>query len=242
VEAAEVAAVMRIEGGNEMNEQQWQAAEDPIDMLLRPPPGIAATDRKIRLFSCVCCRRVWDKMSDENRSTVELAERYADSLASEGELANREEDCRLYHRDVYDPDILQEDRPPEYWCDVATWYSVTRRAADGFYEVCDATRRVARDRSGEWEDVVQARLLRDLFGPLPFRPVTLDAAWLVWCGGLLVSMAARMYESRDFSDMPVLADGLEEAGCTDPEILSHCRSGGVHVKGCWVVDLVLGKT
>jgi hypothetical protein len=55
-------------------------------------------------------------------------------------------------------------------------------------------------------------------------------------------MASRMYESRDFADMPVLADGLEESGCTDPDILGHCRSGGEHVRGCWVVDLVLGKT
>jgi hypothetical protein len=51
-----------------------------------------------------------------------------------------------------------------------------------------------------------------------------------------------MYDSRDFSDMPVLADALEEAGCRDAEILGHCKSGGEHVRGCWVVDLLLGKS
>jgi hypothetical protein len=54
-------------------------------------------------------------------------------------------------------------------------------------------------------------------------------------------MAGSMYESRDFAGMPILADALEEAGCGDPDILSHCRGGGPHVRGCWVVDLVLGK-
>ena len=54
-------------------------------------------------------------------------------------------------------------------------------------------------------------------------------------------MSRRMYDARDFSDMPVLADALEEAGCNDADILGHCRSGGEHVRGCWVIDLLLGK-
>jgi len=65
---------------------------------------------------------------------------------------------------------------------------------------------------------------------------------LEWHGGLLASMARRMYDSRDFSDLPVLADALEEAGCQDQDILGHCRSGGEHVRGCWVIDLLLGKS
>jgi hypothetical protein len=83
-------------------------------------------------------------------------------------------------------------------------------------------------------------LLRCIFGN-PFRQVILDSAWLVWHGGLPMSMAQRMYDSRDFADMPILADALEEAGCQDQDILGHCRSGVEHVRGCWVVDLLLGK-
>jgi hypothetical protein len=91
------------------------------------------------------------------------------------------------------------------------------------------------------QEQVQAAILRDLFGN-PFRPITFDPALLTWHGGLLVSMAQRMYDSRDFSDMPVLADALEEAGCQDQDILGHCRQqGGVHARGCWVVDSLLGK-
>jgi hypothetical protein len=90
----------------------------------------------------------------------------------------------------------------------------------------------------EWEAEMQARaaLLRDLC-----ISITFDPSWLTWHDGLLVSMAQRMYDSRDFSDMPVLADALEEAGCQDQDILGHCRSGEQHVRGCWVVDLLLGK-
>jgi hypothetical protein len=84
-------------------------------------------------------------------------------------------------------------------------------------------------------------LLREVFGD-PFHPVGLAPAWRSWHGGLLPSMAQRMYDSRDFADMPVLADALEEAGCQDQDILGHCRSSGEHVRGCWVVDLILGKT
>ena len=89
--------------------------------------------------------------------------------------------------------------------------------------------------------VPQSLLLRDILGN-PFRLVSLDPVWLTWHGGLLVSMAQRMYDSRDFSDMLVLADAMEEAGCTNQDILAHCRSGGEHVRGCWVVDLVVGKS
>jgi hypothetical protein len=221
-----------------MTEAEWLACDDSIDMLLWPP-GKTAGDRKLRLFACACCRRIWDVLSEDNRSAVELAERYADGKASQKELADRERNSRIY-QDVNEEVLDVDEYPPEYWCDEAAWQVLTTRALDGVYEVCEATRRLARDRSGEWEDVVQARLLRDVLGN-PFRPIALDPAWLTWHGGLLVSMAQQMYESRDFTDMPILADALEEAGCTSEEILTHCRQSGEHVRGCWVVDLLLGK-
>jgi hypothetical protein len=98
----------------------------------------------------------------------------------------------------------------------------------------------AAQKATTQEQTYQCNLLLDIFGN-PFRPITLDLAWLTWHDGLLVSMAQQMYDSRDFSDMPILADGLEEAGCSNQDILAHCRSGGEHVRGCWVVDLLLGK-
>jgi hypothetical protein len=86
-------------------------------------------------------------------------------------------------------------------------------------------------------DELQAGFLRDIFGN-PFRPVTLNPAWLT---STVLALAQQMYESRDFSPMPILADALQDAGCDNEDILNHCRQTGEHVRGCWVVDLILSK-
>ncbi|MBN9518635.1 hypothetical protein J0H58_08975 [bacterium] len=80
-------------------------------------------------------------------------------------------------------------------------------------------------------------LVRDIFGN-PFRLVALDPAWRTEAA---VALARGMYESRDFTPMSVLADALEDAGCAGTDVLGHCRGSGPHVRGCWVVDLLLGK-
>jgi pSer/pThr/pTyr-binding forkhead associated (FHA) protein len=72
-------------------------------------------------------------------------------------------------------------------------------------------------------------------------PSRVQAGWLSWQGGLVEAMAGHIDESGDFGGLPVLADALEEAGCTDAHLLAHCRSGGGHSRGCWAVDLLLGK-
>jgi hypothetical protein len=84
---------------------------------------------------------------------------------------------------------------------------------------------------------MQSALARDIFGN-PFRPVAFDPTWRT---DIASRIASTMYESRNFSAMPILADALEEAGCDSVDILLHCREPGTHVRGCWVVDLVLGK-
>jgi hypothetical protein len=75
----------------------------------------------------------------------------------------------------------------------------------------------------------------------PFRPVTINPVWLAWNDGTVQKIAQGIYEERAFDRMPILADALEESGCTNADILYHCRLPGEHVRGCWVVDLVLGK-
>ncbi|MBP3956761.1 hypothetical protein J8F10_15925 [Gemmata sp. G18] len=72
----------------------------------------------------------------------------------------------------------------------------------------------------------------------PFRSVTFSPSWRTPTGGAL---ASQMYESRDFSAMPILADALQDAGCDSADVLDHCRGPGPHVRGCRVVDLVPGK-
>ncbi len=87
----------------------------------------------------------------------------------------------------------------------------------------------------------QSDLARCIFGN-PFQATpTLDPAWLAWHDGTVRRLAEVIYAERQYAHLPVLADALEEAGCTDAAILAHCRGGGEHVRGCWVVDLLLGK-
>ena len=84
-------------------------------------------------------------------------------------------------------------------------------------------------------------LLRDVFGN-PFRPVLISPSWLAWNDGAIRKMVQLIYDDRAFNQLPLLADALEDAGCADAAILSHCREPGEHVRGCWVVDLLLGKS
>lgn len=87
------------------------------------------------------------------------------------------------------------------------------------------------------EQRVQTDYLRDVFGN-PFRPAALDPSWLT---AAVVGLARGVYDDRTFDRLPVLGDALEDAGCTDADILAHCRRDGPHVRGCWAVDLLLGK-
>lgn len=90
-----------------------------------------------------------------------------------------------------------------------------------------------------WDAIkeVGPAILRDIIGN-PFRPVTFDPAWQT---STVTALAQAIYEEQAFDRLPILADALEDAGCTTADILGHCRGDGEHVRGCWVVDLVLGK-
>jgi hypothetical protein len=83
-----------------------------------------------------------------------------------------------------------------------------------------------------------ADLAREVFGN-PFRPVEFSPDWRT---STAVALAAQMYKTREFGAMPILADALQDAGCDNDDVLNHCRQPGTHVRGCWVVDLVLGKS
>jgi hypothetical protein len=112
------------------------------------------------------------------------------------------------------------------------------------FTMADEERQRVRDEYERWyssaaapERAAQAELVRCIFGN-PFRPVTPDPSWRT---STVVALAQQMYESRDFAAMPILADALQDAGCVDEAVLDHCRTDGPHVRGCWVVDLLLGK-
>jgi hypothetical protein len=238
-----------------MTEAEWLAADDPRPMLefLRDRGG--ASERKLRLFAVACCRRVWDLLTDErSRVAVETAERYADHLASHADLANAAEGSRgAVHDDslrdrgrwyaahatsyaAYDPGLLHS-APPVY----PSVFSFLLGVAVDAARAADSAQPPPHPTRGAAYRPAQPDLLRDLFGS-PFRPAPpLAPAILAWNGGTVPKLAAAIYDERAFDRLPVLADALEDAGCADAGILSHCRGGGEHVRGCWVVDLMLGK-
>src|SRR5205823_12081645 len=115
--------------------------------------------------------------------------------------------------------------------------AVNAAAPDPALQLLTADQRAARERALSDALQGQSDLLRDIFGN-PFRPVAFSPSWRT---DTAVSLARRMYESCEFSAMPILADALQDAGCDNADILDHCRGPGPHVRGCWVVDLVLGK-
>ncbi|OWK46724.1 hypothetical protein FRUB_00423 [Fimbriiglobus ruber] len=115
------------------------------------------------------------------------------------------------------------------------------RVRDTLSEIARMTRQaVAKKSTAKWEAEAaeQAVLLRDIFSHFN-RPMLVLPAWRT---STVLVLAQQMYDSRDFSAMPILADALQDAGCADEAILTHCRGTGPHVRGCWVVDACLSKS
>ena len=104
-----------------------------------------------------------------------------------------------------------------------------------------------RPTNDEWvalesaEHQARCTLLRDIyFDPTRLQP-DYQPIWTTWKDGTIPKLAHAIYDDRAFDAMPILADALEDAGCDNADILRHCREPGEHVRGCWVVDLLLGK-
>jgi hypothetical protein len=199
-----------------MNEQKWLTTTRPY--LLTSHIESGASSRKLRLLAVACCYRIRDKLMERQWwQAVEAAERFADGLIDAVTLrvANAAAE-RLGNEGVA---------------------VITCSSRDGFHiHLVHAHAAAAARRATERK--AQSDLVRDLFGN-PFRPVAFDPSWRT---DAAVSLAKGMYESRDFGAMPILADALQDAGCDSDDILDHCRDAKqTHVRGCWVVDLVLGK-
>jgi hypothetical protein len=212
-----------------MTEAEWFASTDPQLMLqyLRAK----ASDRKLRLFAVACCRRIWHLLEDErSKKAAEVAEAYADGLATAEQLqfaekANRNVAVHTKSRGAYDGAMAAH---------YAVYDSPFAAAYEGSEEAASANWHATGD---DTERLVQCKLVCCIFVS-PFRPVTLNPAWQT---ANVRAFAQAIYDDRAFERMPILGDALEDAGCDNADILTHCRQPGVHVRGCWVVDLVLGK-
>jgi hypothetical protein len=225
-----------------MTETEWLDCRQPDKMLKYLKTR--ASDRKLRLWMVACCRTVWHLFSDErSRTAVEVAERFADGLADEEEL---------YTLDGLAWEAVEElhggPRETEHASRAAAW--ATHREERWAYrrDAAQATaleaERAATGQGVAWEVAVteQSGFLRDIIGTSLQGTPSIERAWLTWNDGTVVKLAQSIYDGRRFDDLPILADALEEAGCNDEEILAHCRGPGPHVRGCWVVDLLLGKS
>lgn len=244
----------------------WRDARDPkplLDYLKAQPAGPRARllhvnpgRRKARHFAAVCCRRVeplfkFPRLSD----LLGLVEDYADGRIGLEELivaaaAARAEvgaevagPSHLWDRVAREahrlaPDYhLMRTTPPDRLAHAAGLLAAdgnTAEAVDCWQRTAEAAANAGGDLTAEL--AFQADLLRDLFGN-PFVPVAIDPGWRT---GAVLALAGSAAESGDYGVLPILADALQEAGCEDAEVLGHCRGGGTHAPGCWVVEAVLG--
>jgi hypothetical protein len=242
-----------------MTEAEWLACGDPARLLQflqwhREP----SSDRKARLFACACVRRVRRLLTDaRSRRALEACEGYTEGrVTGEALRAAHLEAGAAFAEAQWAAEGDERTTPARAALHLgvaddfsAAWSADWSAAAAGV-----AAREVGYEAdpqtTGDWEQYnpaylegraaeerAQAVLLRDIFGN-PFRSVTFSPSWRT---DTAVALARQMYDARDFSAMPILADALQDAGCDSDDVLNHCRGPGPHVRGCWVMDLVLGK-
>jgi hypothetical protein len=245
-----------------MDEAGWLAEQADLQEMI----GFIRrrmSQRKLRLFACACCRRACGLVKFPFGPMLDQVEEYADDRLSV-------KDLRALHDKVgEDQRIRRGLSVPAAQAALAVtavdldagW--VAKHVANIFSQRAllhailrqktrnqkyrERSRRDAESVAEEASDMahaaertVQAGLLREIVGN-PFRPVTVEPSWLTWMFGTVPKLAEVIYNDRSYANLPILADALEDAGCDNADILDHCRSGGEHVRGCWVLDLLLGK-
>lgn len=202
-----------------MNEAKWLACSEPSLMLRYV--RLAGSDRKSRLFACACWRNAWNFLDRQERRFVEASEALADELQQGSRF--------------------QED---------ASKVDPEAEAARARALIAEAACRDAADEAGEmtaWKRVMhreaqrQCAIVRCMVGN-PFRPPQVSEQWRTWNDGTVVKMARTIYDDRRWNELPILADALEDAGCTDDLLLDHCRMPSEHVRGCHVLDALLDLT
>jgi len=223
-----------------MTEAEWLACEDPQKLLNFLPRN--ASERKVPLFSVACCRRIWLSLDPECQTAVDSAERYIDGLASVGEVAR----SRFQIASRLDSparaaasaaDLAQHAvEAARYVVTSASWVAAEARIPAELAKVGGAANehwhRQKQAVACRDENAAQAHLLRHIIGN-PFRPYHIPDHW----PSTTVQLAQTLYNCQDCSF--ALHDALLEAG--HPELAKHFQEEHLHPKGCWVMDLLLGK-
>jgi hypothetical protein len=219
--------------------------------------GKEASPRKLRLAACACVRMVWADLSDPQlRDAVETAEDYADFRATKLQVKAAKRSLTVLVEESRAQRLQDKTTVPERAWDLDhdVWWALTGANESLERQVrlielllkpghVDAETLFAVTCTVPSPGPFESRnrtceLFRDVFGN-PFRPVVFSPEWRT---DTTLSLARTVYDSREFSAMPILADALQDAGCDNDDVLTHCRDANqVHVRGCWVIDLVLGK-
>jgi hypothetical protein len=232
-----------------MTEAEWLSCTEPQAMLRHLQGN--ASGRKLRWFACACVRAIGSLLRDPaGQQALAVAERFADGQASVEELLAAEQVVFEFTRSA----DLQLTTSDSYWgalkaagraATLDAFSAASGAATNALFCVAPwsydqtGTRRLLGDsRALSQAKQTQCDLLRDIFGN-PFQAITLDGDWLRWNNDLVPRLARELYEDQRFRELPVLADALEEAGCTIQPLLVHLRGPGLHVRGCWALDLAL---
>jgi|SRR5579883_1245626 len=250
-----------------MTLEDWLAC---TDLWTLPPEFAAFSDRKLHLLTAAFLRRVWDQLpSHHTRLAVEATEEFADGMISADSLAwARSQAARESHETMWlaqgsfdDFELLEGymcDCPScagtsRYECRVAKQGGILDGVRQGledpawiaasaaFYAVDLEQPVAARNREGpvwEWEWRSLFATVREVLGD-EGAPDSLNPEWRTLD---VIALARGIYRDRAYDRLPILADALQDAGCDDEVVLSHCRERKQHVRGCWVVDLAMGMS
>jgi hypothetical protein len=246
-----------------MTESDWLSTDSPSRMFRHVRTRLSA--RKLQLLACGCCRLFDAMLSDEQRRALEVVERHADGLADREEYQVAVEQFGRDHMGHVLPTptggvSVHTGVSPTAALAYALMAVVSTPADDGLHRVLDwAAATAARSVGpGQPRAATQAanRKMCGVFREIvanPFRErMTPGPGWVAAGGGmppgaLRVSETARaialgVQADQAFDRLPILADALEDDGCNDDELLTHLRHHSHHLRGCWAVDLVLGKS
>jgi hypothetical protein len=218
-----------------VTEAEWLASDDPLKMFSQVVRPMKSGRRQLDLFCIACVRLVWHLLE---HSELKLPFEWLEVHPGERVRPRGGHMSNLFQgpaKVLYDWRYRRDLGLNTFAIHIAhdLWADFYDYAFDNLGKESDYDLSVLR----EDPSIFLPTVMREIFGN-PFRSVVFDPEWRT---ATSVALAHEMYDSRDFSAMPILADALQSAGCDNEDILNHCRGEGPHIRGCWVVDVVLGK-
>jgi hypothetical protein len=229
-----------------MDEATWLACTDPEHLAVFCEN--CRNERKMRLFLCACCHRLWHILTrEEVRQAIAIAEQYADGLVDQNHVRTARQ--TIYKARAMAPLNSRWEKALSLAAaatrDNVCWEGVGNVLSSLLEEAkvqADVVGESLVPRCEQGKAIVEREnrwlcsVIRDLWTPFGWPQIRAD--WLRWNDGSIPKMAQTIYDERAFDQLPILADALEDAGCTDPAILNHCRQPGTHVLGCWLLDVL----